>query len=139
MSRAERLISLMKLREALRARRQARAVGELSGEIGRAQAVQEKLTGLIAANTPLHEPMAPSALRSRAWYGRQMQEQLEVLENRSAFLTTELGQARAALMRHKNRETMLEDRRLKARQTEIEDRESRAEGQMPPRGAKPKT
>jgi hypothetical protein len=139
MSRAERLISLMKLREALRVRRQARAVGELSGEIGRAQEVQEKLTGLIAANTTLNEPMAPSALRSRAWYGRQMQEQLEVLENRSAFLTTELGQARAALMRHKNRETMLEDRRLKARQTEIEDRESRAEGQMPPRGAKPKT
>ncbi len=138
MSRSERLISLMKLREALRARRQARAVGELSGEIGRAQAVQEKLTGLIAVNTPLDEPMAPSALRSRAWYGRQMQEQLELLDNRSAFLTTELVQARAALMRHKNRETILEERRVMARRSEIESRENRAEGQMPPRGAKPK-
>lgn len=139
MSRSERLISLMKLREALRARRQARAVGELAGEIGRAQAVQEKLTGLIAVNTPLNEAMAPSALRSRAWYGRQMQEQLEVLENRSAFLATELGQAREALMQHKNRETLLEERRLMARQTEIETRESLAEGLMPPRGPKPKT
>jgi len=85
MSRSERLISLMKLREVMRARRQARAVGELAGEIDRAKGVRERLTSLIQVNTPLHEPMAPSALRSRAWYGRQMQEQLEVLENRSAF------------------------------------------------------
>jgi hypothetical protein len=138
MARSERLIGLMKLRESLRARRQARAVGELSGEIGRAKGVQDKLASLIEVNTPLGEPMAPSALRSRAWYGRQMQEQLELLENRSSFLTTELVQARAALMVHKNRETILEERRVVARQTEIENRESRAEGQMPPRGQKPK-
>ena len=37
MSRTERLINLMKMREAMRAQRQARAVGELSGEIGRAK------------------------------------------------------------------------------------------------------
>lgn len=37
MSRSERLISLMKLREVMRARRQARAVGELAGEIDRAK------------------------------------------------------------------------------------------------------
>lgn len=137
MSRSERLISLMKLREVLRARRQARAVGELSGEIDRAKGVQEKLVSMIEVNTPLHEPMAPSALRSRAWYGRQMQEQLEVLENRSAFLATELVQVRAALMHHKNREKILEERRVVARQAEIESREARAEGQLPPRGTKP--
>lgn len=137
MSRSERLISLMKLREVMRARRQARAVGELASEIDRAKGVRERLTSLIQVNTPLHEPMAPSALRSRAWYGRQMQEQLEVLENRSAFLTNELVQARTALMHHKNRENILEERRVVARRAEIESRESRAEGQLPPRGAKP--
>ena len=137
MSRSERLISLMKLREVMRARRQARAVGALAGEIDRAKGVRERLTSLIQVNTPLHEPMAPSALRSRAWYGRQMQEQLEVLENRSAFLTNELVQARTALMHHKNRENILEERRVVARRAEIESRESRAEGQLPPRGAKP--
>lgn len=137
MSRSERLIGLMKLRETLMARRHARVVGELSGEIGRAKAVQEKLSSLIEVNTPLDEPMAPSALRSRAWYGRQMQEQLEVLENRSNFLTTELEHARAALMRHQSRETILEERRAAARQSEIESRESRAERQMAPRGRKP--
>lgn len=138
MSRSERLIGLMKLRESLRAKRQARAVGELSGEIGRARSIQDKLATLIAANTPLGEPMTPFALRSRAWYGRQMQEQLELLENRSGFLTTELEQARAALIRHKNRESLLEERRVALRQSEVENRESRAESQMPPRGPKPK-
>lgn len=137
MSRSERLISLMKLREVLRTRRHARAVGELAGEIDRDKGVQEKLTSLIQINTPLQEPMAPSALRSRAWYGRQMQEQLEVLENRSVFLTTELVQARAAMMHHKNRQNILEERRVEARKVEIESREIRAEGQLPPRGAKP--
>ncbi|MEY3003992.1 MAG: hypothetical protein RLZZ491_1168 [Pseudomonadota bacterium] len=138
MSRTERLINLMKMREAMRAQRQARAVGELSGEIGRAKSMQDKLANLIAVNTPLDEPMTPFALRSRAWYGRQMQEQLELLENRSGFLATELTQARAALVRHKNRETLLEERRVLARQTEIESRESRAEAQMPPRGPRTK-
>lgn len=137
MSRSERLISLMKLREVIRARRQARAVDELAGEIDRAKGVQEKLTSLIQVNTPLHEPMAPSALRSRAWYGRQMQEQLDVLENRGAYLTNELVQARTALMHHKNREKILEERRIVARKAEIESHENRAEGQLPPRGVKP--
>ncbi|MDA0963363.1 MAG: hypothetical protein O2898_10665 [Proteobacteria bacterium] len=138
MSRTERLINLMKMREAMRAQRQAGAVGELSGEISRAQSMQDKLAQLIAVNTPLDEPMTPFALRSRAWYGRQMQEQLELLENRSGFLATELTQARAALQRHKTRETLLEERRVLARQTEIESRESRAEAQMPPRGHRSK-
>lgn len=138
MSRTERLIGLMKLREALQTRRQARAVGELSGEIVRAKTMQDKLATLIEANTPLDEPMTPFALRSRAWYGRQMQEQLELLENRSGFLMTELAQAREALMRHKNRETILEERRVMARKTEIENRETRAESQMPPRGPRSK-
>lgn len=57
MSRSERLIDLLKLREAMRARRQARAVGELSSEIDRSKTIQEKLLGLIKANTPLDEPM----------------------------------------------------------------------------------
>lgn len=138
MSRSERLIGLMKLRETLMARRHSRAVGELSNEIGRAKAVQEKLASLIEVNTPLDEPMTPFALRSRAWYGRQMQEQLELLENRSHFLSTELEQARAVLMRHMNRKVILEERQVVARQTEIESRESRAESQMAPRGPKPK-
>ena len=43
MSRSERLIGLMQLREKMRARRQAQAVGELSGELGRAQSMQTKL------------------------------------------------------------------------------------------------
>lgn len=136
MSRPERLISLMKLREVLRARREARAVGELFGEIERATGVQEKLISLIQVNSQLHEPMSPSELRSRAWYMRQMQEQLEVLENRSAFLTTELVQAREALMYHKKREKILEERSLVARKDEVENRESRAEGQLPPHGAR---
>jgi hypothetical protein len=128
----------MQLREKMRARRQAMAVGELSGELGRAQSIQTKLSSLIKANTPLDEPMTPFALRSRAWYGRQMQEQLELLENRNEFLAVEIAQARAALMHHKSREAVLEERRVVARQTEIESRESRAETQMPPRGPKPK-
>jgi hypothetical protein len=138
MTRSERLIGLMKLREAMRARQQARAVGELTSELGRAQSMQTKLAGMIEANTPLHAPMTPFVLRSRAWYGRQMQEQLELLENRSAFLTTELAQARAELSRHKSRETVLEERRVAARQTEIENRDIHAEGQMPPQSLKVK-
>ena len=138
MSRSERLIGLMQLREKMRARRQAQAVGELSGELGRAQSMQTKLAGLIQANTPLDEPMTPFALRSRAWYGRQMQEQFELLENRNEFLAVEIAQARAALMHHKSRETVLEERSVVARKTEIETRESLAEGQMPPRGARPR-
>jgi hypothetical protein len=41
-------------------------------------------------------------------------------------------------MHHKSRETVLEERRVVARKTEIESRESRAEGQMPPRGVRTK-
>jgi hypothetical protein len=138
MSRNERLIGLMKLHEKLLARRYARAVGELSGEIGRADAMQEKLADLLGANTPTGETMTPFALRSRAWYGRQMQEQLELLQNRRGFLSAELDQARSALLKHKNREITLEDRRVTTRRSDAENRERHAEGLMPPRGAKPK-
>jgi hypothetical protein len=138
MSRAERLIGLMKLREALRTRRQARAVGELAGEIDRTQSMKDRLASLIRANTPIGEEMTPFALRSRAWFGQEMQEQLEVLVNRSDFLAIELERARSDLIRHKNRETILEERQFAARQAEIEDRETRAESQMAPRMVKKK-
>lgn len=138
MSRNERLIDLLKLREAMRARRQAHAVGELANEIDRAKTMQDKLRGLIKANTPLDEPMTPFALRSRAWYGRQMQEQHDLLENRSSFLEAEIVQARKVLMRHKNRENILEERRVAVKQAEVKDREALAERQMPPSGPKPK-
>jgi 1,2-phenylacetyl-CoA epoxidase PaaB subunit len=136
MSRSERLIDLLKLREAMRARRQARAVGELSSEIDRSKTIQEKLLGLIKANTPLDEPMTSFELRSRAWYGRQMQEQHSLLENRGSFLEMEIMQARKVLMRHKNRESIIEERRIAVKQAEAEDREALAERQMPPSGTR---
>ncbi|MEK9721363.1 MAG: hypothetical protein VW257_10025, partial [Quisquiliibacterium sp.] len=82
--------------------------------------------------------MTPFALRSRAWYGQEMQEQLEVLVNRSGFLAIELERARRDLIQQKNRETILEERQFAARQAEIEDRETRAESQMAPRMVKKK-
>jgi hypothetical protein len=131
MSRNNRLIDLLKLRETIRARRQANAVGELANEIDRAKTTQDKLLGLIKGNTPLDEPMSPFALRSGAWYGRQMQEQHDLLENRSSFLETEIVQARNALIRHKNREKFFEERRISLKQAEVEDCEALAESQMP--------
>jgi hypothetical protein len=138
MSRAERLIGLMKLNEALRMRRQARALGELADEIDRTKTIQDRLASLIRANTPIGEEMTPFALRSRAWYGQGMQEQLDVLANRSGFLDVELEQARRALMQLKNRETILKERGVAARQAAIEDRERREEGQKAPRMVKKK-
>lgn len=137
MSRNNRMIDLLKLREKIRARRQANAVGELANEIDRAKTTQDKLLILIKSNTPLDEPMSPFALRSRAWYGRQMQEQHSLLENRSSFLEVEITQARKALMHHKNRENIIEERRIAVKQAEFEDREALAERQMPPSGPRP--
>jgi hypothetical protein len=131
MSRNNRMIDLLKLRETIRARRQANAVGELANEIDRAKTTQDKLLILIKSNTPLDEPMSPFALRSRAWYGRQMQEQHDLLQNRSSFLETEIVQARNALIRHKNREKFFEERRIALKQAEVEDCEALAESQMP--------
>lgn len=133
MPRKIRLLNLMKMREALKLRQQAQVVSDLNTELDKSRDIQERLARLIEANAPPPEPITAFNLRSRAWYGRQMQEQMELATNRSEFLQKEVETARGALAQIKSRETVIEEKKQLARRAFHTEREKRHEGMMPPR------
>lgn len=133
MSRKIRLLNLMKMREALKLRQQAQVVNDLNAELDKTLDIQTRLTRLLEANAPPPEPITAFSLRSRAWYGRQMQEQLELASNRSEFLEQEINTARGALAHIKSRETILDEKKQDARRAVHAEKEKRQDGMMPPR------
>jgi len=133
MSRKIRLLNLMKMREALKLRQQAQLVQDLNAELEKSLDMQGRLARLLEANAPPSEPITAFNLRSRAWYGRQMQEQLELASNRSEFLTQEIDTARGALAHIKSRENILDEKKQDLRRAVHAEKEKRHEGMMPPR------
>lgn len=133
MSRKERILGLLKKQEALKVQRHAQVVGSLNAELDKSKNIEERLQSLIKSNAPPKEPITAFSLRSRAWYGRQMQEQFELASNRSEFLAQEVENARAALAQHKTRETVLEDRKKLARREAMQEAEALIERMAVPR------
>lgn len=133
MPRKIRLLTLLKQREALKLRKQAQVVNDLTSELDKALDLQNRLAHLLEQNAPPPEPITAFNLRSRAWYGRQMQEQMELASNRSEFLQQEVETARGALAQIKSRETVIDEKKQAARRAFHSEKEKRSEGAMPPR------
>ena len=133
MPKKVRLLNLLKKREALKLRQQAQVVNDLNSELDKSRDIQDRLARLLDANAPPAEPITVFNLRSRAWYSRQMQEQMELAANRSEFLQQEVDTARDVLAQIKSRETIIDGKKQAANRDFHAEQEKRREGLMPPR------
>jgi hypothetical protein len=121
MSRKSRLFELMMKRETLRLRQKADALGGLVGDQTRLSDLDAKLADLILENSKNHGTQTVSALRSQAFYGREMAEQREFAQNRLEFLGREIVTAQTQLAQSKQKEKMLEERAAHERRQLVQD------------------
>ena len=121
MSRTSRLYELMMKRETMRLRQKADALGGLVGDQTRLSDLDAKLAELIVENSQDRGTQTVSALRSQAFYGREMAEQREFAQNRLEFLGREIETAQMQLAQSKQKEKMLEERAARGRRLLAQD------------------
>ena len=97
MSRTSRLYELMMKRETMRLRQKADALGGLVGDQTRLSDLDAKLAELIVENSQDRGTQTVSALRSQAFYGREMVEELVIAQNRLELLGREIETAQMQL------------------------------------------
>ena len=127
MSRKARLFELMVKREKLALRRKSDALNALINDHLSMQDLDSKLSKLLAENQVLSGIQTVQALRSKAWYGREMAQQQEFTSNRLEFLGTEIATGRSILAQNKQKERILSEKVLDERKVSAQEAEDRAD------------
>ena len=127
MSRKARLFELMVKREKLALRRKSDALNALINDHVSMQDLDSKLLKLLAENQALSGTQTVQALRSKAWYGREMAQQQEFTSNRLEFLGKEIATGRSILAQNKQKERILSEKVLDERKVSAQEVEDRAD------------
>lgn len=133
MSRKARLFELMMKREKLASRQKAEALGGLVDDQSKLTDLDEKLAVLLELNTRKSGPQSVSALKSKAFYGREMAQQREFTQNKLSFLETEIETAQALLSQSMQKKKILQDRVQVEKRLFLQEAEERSELVRPER------
>jgi len=133
MSHKARLFELMMKREKLAMRQKSDALMGLVEDRGRLADLDSQLEKLIAQNVNKAGPQTVSALRSKAFYGREMAQQREFALNRLEFLAVEIETAQSKLSQSKQKEKILGERAAQEYRAFANENEEKAERLRAPR------
>ena len=133
MSHKARLYELMMKREKLAMRQKSDVLMGLVEDRTRLADLDSQLSELLAESTKKSGPLSVSALRSKAFYGREMAQQREVAVNRLDFLAVEIETAQAKLSQAKQKEKILAERAVSERRAFANEIDEKAERLRNPR------
>lgn len=133
MSHKARLYELMMKREKLAMRQKSDVLMGLVEDRTRLADLDSQLSELLAESTKKSGPLSVSALRSKAFYGREMAQQREFAVNRLDFLAVEIETAQSKLSHAKQKEKILAERVVSERRAFADEIEEQAERQRNPR------
>lgn len=133
MSHKARLYELMMKREKLAMRQKSDVLMGLVEDRTRLADLDSQLSELLAESTKKSGPLSVSALRSKAFYGREMAQQREFAVNRLDFLAVEIETAQSKLSHAKQKEKILAERVVSERRAFADKIEEQAERQRNPR------
>ncbi|CRK76126.1 hypothetical protein NIG5292_02183 [Nereida ignava] len=127
MSHKARLYELMMKREKLAMRQKSDVLMGLVEDRTRLADLDSQLSELLAESTKKSGPLSVSALRSKAFYGREMAQQREFAVNRLDFLAVEIETAQAKLSQAKQKEKILAERAVSERRAFANEIDEKAE------------
>lgn len=133
MSHKARLYELMMKREKLAMRQKSDVLAGLVEDRTRLADLDRQLSELIAESTKGSGSLSVSALRSKAFYGREMAQQREFAVNRQDFLAIEIENAQLKLSHAKQKEKILAERAMTERRAFAQEIDEKAERLRNPR------
>jgi hypothetical protein len=135
MSHKARLYELMMKREKLAMRQKSDVLAGLVEDRTRLADLDRQLSELIAESTKGSGSLSVSALRSKAFYGREMAQQREFAVNRLDFLAIEIENAQSKLSHAKQKEKILAERAMTERRAFAQEIDEKAERLRSPRSS----
>ncbi|WP_177193429.1 hypothetical protein [Nereida ignava] len=117
----------MMKREKLAMRQKSDVLMGLVEDRTRLADLDSQLSELLAESTKKSGPLSVSALRSKAFYGREMAQQREFAVNRLDFLAVEIETAQAKLSQAKQKEKILAERAVSERRAFANEIDEKAE------------
>ena len=127
MSHKARLYELMMKREKLAMRQKSDVLMGLIEDRTRLADLDSQLSELLAESTKKSGSLSVSALRSKAFYGREMAQQREFAVNRLDFLAVEIETAQSKLSQAKQKEKILAERAVSERRAFANEIDEKAE------------
>ena len=127
MSHKARLCALMMKREKLAMRQKSDVLMGLVEDRTRLADLDSQLSELLAESIKKSGSLSVSALRSKAFYGREMAQQREFAVNRLDFLAVEIETAQSKLSQAKQKEKILAERAVSERRAFANEIDEKAE------------